>query len=232
MCGRYTLGDPSPLMRRFGLTEFAETRVTPRFNVAPSQLVPIIVDTEHGRELRLARWGFTPPWLEEAKKAPPPINARAETLSERPMFRGALRYQRCLIPADGFYEWKPIPGVKRKQPFFVRLEGGQMFAFAGLYANAPANEDNEPSCAIITTEANELMSQIHDRMPAILSPDEEQAWLDRQENRSQQVVRLLRPYPSDEMEAYPVSTLVNSAGSEGPQLIEPAPEPPSGPAET
>src|SRR5215212_4638405 len=165
MCGRYSLTDPSPLLRRFGLTEFAETGITPRFNVAPSQLIPIIVETRRGREMRLVRWGLVPPWMKQPMKAPPPINARAESLTERPMFRGALRYQRCLIPADGFYEWRSVPGSRRKQPMHIRLKSGEIFAFAGLYADPHPDHDAEGTCAIITTEPNELMADIHTRMP-------------------------------------------------------------------
>ncbi|MFN0071454.1 MAG: SOS response-associated peptidase [Chloroflexota bacterium] len=221
MCGRYTLSDPSPLMRRFGLEEFAETGITPRFNIAPSQLVPIIMDTARGPEMRLARWGFVPPWLKAPMKSPPPINARAETLTERPLFRGALRYQRCLIPADGFYEWKTIEGTKRKQPMYIHLKDGALFGFAGLYADAPADNPAEGTFAIITTEPNVLMAQIHNRMPVIVEPAEESLWLDHRENRSEEVLRILRQYPADQMEAFPVSTLVNAPSVDSPELILP-----------
>jgi putative SOS response-associated peptidase YedK len=227
MCGRYTLTDPSPLMRRFGLEEFAETGITPRFNVAPTQLVPIIVDTLRGPEMRLARWGFVPPWLSSPMKGPPPVNARAETLTERAMFRSALRYQRCLIPADGFYEWKTAPGGKSKQPMYIRLKDGGLFAFAGLYAEAPADNPAEDTCVIITTEANVLMSQIHHRMPVIMEPADESTWLNHRENRTTQVLKLLRQYSTEAMESFPVSSLVNTAALDEPALIEPEVEQPS-----
>ena len=214
-------------MRRFGLEEFAEVRITPRFNIAPSQLVPIIVDTRRGPEMRLARWGLVPPWLTGPMKAPPPINARAETLTERASFRSALRYQRCLIPADGFYEWKTAPGGKQKQPMYIRLKGGGMFAFAGLYAEAPADNPAEDTCAIITTEANELMAGIHHRMPVIVQRSEEKAWLDHRENRAAEVLKLLRQYPAAEIEAFAVSHQVSSPELDDPELISPVVEQPS-----
>lgn len=226
MCGRYTLTDPSPLMRRFGLEEFAEVGITPRFNIAPSQLVPIIVDTPRGPEMRIARWGIVPPWLTGPAKVPPPINARVETLTERATFRSALRYQRCLIPADGFYEWKTAPGGK-KQPMFIRLKDGAMFAFAGLYAEAPIDNPAEDTCVIITTEANELMSGIHHRMPVIIQRDDEKAWLDHRENRTTQVLKLLRQYPASEIEAYPVSQRVSSPDADDADLIQREAEQPS-----
>jgi putative SOS response-associated peptidase YedK len=125
MCGRYTLGDPSPLKRRFGLEEFAETTITPRFNVAPSQDIPIVVQHSNGtRELRMAKWGFVPHFMDgKPGKRPPPINARAETLATSGMFRGSIAKGRCIIPADGFYEWKMIdPDTKNKQPMCIRLK--------------------------------------------------------------------------------------------------------------
>lgn len=220
MCGRYTLVDPSPLLRRFGLTEFAETGLTPRFNMAPSQLIPIIVESKRGREMRLVRWGLVPPWMSLPLKSPPPINARVETLTEKPMFRGALRYQRCLIPADGFYEWKIDPISRRKQPMYIRLKGGSLFAFAGLYADPHPDHEAEGTCVIITTEANDLMAGIHTRMPVILEPDQESEWLNPREDRSAQVLRLLNAFSAAEMEAYPVSDGVSIVAMDAPELVE------------
>jgi putative SOS response-associated peptidase YedK len=215
-------------MRRFGLEEFAEVGITPRFNIAPSQLVPIIVDTPRGPEMRLARWGLVPPWQSGPQKAPPPINARLETLTERASFRSALRYQRCLIPADGFYEWKTGPGGRgNKQPMYIRLKDGGIFAFAGLYAEPPPDNPAEETFAIITTEANETMAEIHHRMPVIISREEEQAWLDHRENRTTQVLRLLRQYPAEEMQAFPVSQRVGSPDADDSDLIQPEAEQPS-----
>jgi putative SOS response-associated peptidase YedK len=214
-------------MRRFGLEEFAETGITPRFNVAPTQLVPIIVDTPPGPEMRLARWGLVPPWLASPMKGPPPINARAETLTERAMFRSALRYQRCLIPADGFYEWKSAPGGKSKQPMYIRLKGGGIFAFAGLYAEPPADNPAEETFVIITTEANEHMGQIHQRMPVILERADEAAWLNCRENRTAEVLKLIRQFSADAMESFPVSSLVNAVSIDNPELVLPEVEQPS-----
>src|SRR6476646_167854 len=166
MCGRYIVGDPTSIAARFGIIPFHETRIPPpRFNIAPSQAVLTVVDGTSGREIRTMEWGFRPAWL-KGPKGPPPINARAETLLERPMFRGALARGRCILPADGFYEWVAAAG-KAKQPVHVRLRGGGLFGFAGLYAEA----EDGPTCVIITTAANDLIAPLHQRMPVILDPD-------------------------------------------------------------
>jgi putative SOS response-associated peptidase YedK len=220
MCGRYTLGDPSPLMRRFGLEEFAETSITPRFNVAPTQQVPIIVQRPQGRELRMAKWGFQPPWMKGGKR-PPPINARLDTLATSPMFRSSIAKWRCIIPADGFYEWQTIPGEKQKQPMYIRLKSGEMFGFAGLYTSRVDGVDGTGTAVIITTGPNELIMPIHNRMPAILLPELEAAWLNSDITSTPELLALLRPYPAESMVSIPVSTAVNAAASEGAELIVP-----------
>ena len=218
MCGRYTLTDPDGVRGRFDAAdELTETRLVPRFNVAPSQQVPIVLHTPEGRSLRLARWGFRPSWMRDGGKRPPPINARGETLLERPMFRGAVAKGRCIIPADGFYEWQALAGRPGKHPWHFRLKEGGLFGFAGLYAGG----DGEATCTIVTTTANELLAPIHDRMPVILDPDEEALWLDPDVADPVAVLPCLRPYPAEAMEGYPVAPLVSSVRNDGPELVRP-----------
>jgi putative SOS response-associated peptidase YedK len=175
----------------------------------------------NGRAIRDMRWGFQPGWSKPLPGRPPPINARAETLLDRALFRDAVAAGRCIIPADGFYEWQPIPGGRRKQPMFIRLNGGGLFGFAGLWA-ACRSKTGEPiqTCAIVTTAPNDLMEPIHNRMPVILRPDDEALWLDRSMRDCVAAMACLRPYPAALMEVWPVATLVNSADNDGPELVE------------
>jgi putative SOS response-associated peptidase YedK len=219
MCGRYTLTDPDEIAARFGLEPFTETRIEPRFNVAPSQAVQVIVERVDGPALTTMRWGFQPAWARVDGQRPPPINARSESLLERPMFKSAVAHGRCLIPADGFYEWKVIPGQKQKQPMYIRLKDGGMFAFAGLYVEGRA--DVGETCVIVTTGANEVLSPIHERMPVVLDRTSEMRWLDRALEDPRAALGYLQTVPPDQFEAYPVSSLVSSARSEGRTLIEP-----------
>jgi putative SOS response-associated peptidase YedK len=220
MCGRYTIVDWSEIPARFSVESgFAETRVQPRFNVAPTQDVPAIRQRTTGRELLSMRWGLEPGSPRPGQ--PPMINARAETLMQRPMFQRALRERRCLIPANGFYEWMAVPDQKRKQPIYFHLKDGGLYAFAGLYTwRKDADDQWVSSCAIVTTTPNELMAPIHDRMPVILHREDEALWLDRTVQDTEAVLPLLRPYESDAMDAYPVSYLVNDVRNEQPDLIE------------
>lgn len=217
MCGRYTLANTGQLALRFGV---AEAPLEPRYNIAPAQEVPIVVAGHDGPVLEQVRWGFRPAWLADSTHSPP-INARAETLLDRPLFRGAVARHRCLIPADGFYEWQARPGQKTKQPFYFRLRDDALFAFAGLYTEA--KDGAESTCVLITTTPNSLMAPIHDRMPAILRREDEAMWLDREVTESEVVLGLLNPYPDNLMQAYPVATLVSNVRHEGPELIQPLP---------
>jgi putative SOS response-associated peptidase YedK len=219
MCGRYTLTNPEDIAARFGLGAPAETRIEPRFNVAPSQGVPVIVARETGPTLTTMRWGFQPAWMRSDGQRPPPINARSESLLERPMFRSSVAHGRCLIPADGFYEWMVVPGQKTKQPMYIRLKGGPIFAFAGLYVQG--KDDVGETCVIVTTAANEVISSIHERMPVILDRSVEMRWLDRDLADGQAALSYLQPVTPDQFEVYPVSSQVSSARNEGPELIEP-----------
>ena len=220
MCGRYTLTSPEDVAARFGLGALTETHIEPRFNVAPSQGVPVIVGRDGGPELVTMRWGFQPAWMRGDGQRPPPINARAESLLERPMFRGAVAHGRCLIPADGFYEWLAVPGRKTKQPMYIRLKGGELFAFAGLYVQGP--NDVGETCVIVTTAANEVLSSIHERMPVILDRAVEMRWLDPDLENGQAALSYLQPVSPDRFEAFPVASLVSSPRNEGPELIQPA----------
>jgi putative SOS response-associated peptidase YedK len=220
MCGRYTLTSPEDLAARFGLGALTETHLEPRFNVAPSQGVPVIVAGAGRPGLTMMRWGFQPAWMRTDGQRSPPINARGESLLERPTFRGSVANSRCLIPADGFYEWQAVPGRKTKQPIYIRLTGGHLFAFAGLYVRGPG--DVGDTCVIVTTAANAVLSSIHERMPVVLDREAEQGWLDPDLKDAQGALTYLRTVAPERFETYPVSSLVSSARNEGPELIEPA----------
>jgi putative SOS response-associated peptidase YedK len=221
MCGRYTLSNVGQLPLRFELAEEEASYLAPRYNIAPSQDIPVIIETAQGRDLAMMQWGFRPAWRKETDKQPPPINARAETLLERPMFRSAVSRHRCLIPADGFYEWQASPGSSRKQPYYMQLLDGELFALAGIYTEAQSGDELARSCAIITTSPNALMVPIHNRMPVILSREAEAAWLDPELTMAEAVTGYLQPYPAEQMRAYPVSSLVSSVRNDGPELMRP-----------
>jgi putative SOS response-associated peptidase YedK len=218
MCGRYTQTSAlEALAQRFGISveDDEPEELTPRYNTAPSLSVPIVVAADGRRRLRMARWGFRPAW---AKGATAPINAKAETLATSRLFQESFRRGRCLVPADGFYEWQAVPGQKRKQPYYVKLEEG-LFAFAGLWT--PGVGEAPASCTIITTPPNERLAEIHDRMPAILERADEDRWLDPRVTDTALLLSCLRPLPSERMQVYAVSNLVSSPGNEGPELVEP-----------
>ncbi|HEY8285630.1 MAG TPA: SOS response-associated peptidase [Chloroflexota bacterium] len=221
MCGRFTLTNIGQLSLRFDV-DTTGAQLAPRYNVAPSQQVPVIVGTAHGHALRWMRWGYPPARRLGEVVGPPPINARAETLLDRPLFRQALTLRRCLIPADGFYEWKQLPGARARQPYYIRLSSGEVFAFAGIYAESrDAEGQPNPGFAIITTAPNSLMAPIHQRMPAILERTREVDWLDPNLTAGPAILGLLHPYAAARMEVYPVSSLVSTARNEGPELIRP-----------
>jgi putative SOS response-associated peptidase YedK len=222
MCGRYTQTAAfDELALRFGITveDTALEDQAPRFNVAPSQSVPIVVAHNGGRRLVMAKWGFHPVRMKVSTLAP--INAKAETVATSRMFQAAVKHHRCLMPADGFYEWKPVPGQRRKHPYYLRLKGGGLFAFAGLYTPADTAANQPATCAIITTTSNDLVASIHDRMPVILEPADEGRWTDARVTEPAAVLPCLRPLPAQRMEGYPVSALVSSPGNEGPRLVQP-----------
>src|SRR3981081_2349752 len=204
MCGRFNLTRTKDIVERFGFVDWHERRIEPRFNIAPSQEILTIVQLPLGEAfVQTATWGLKPFW-QKAVKRPPPINARAETLTASPMFRDALAATRCLIPATGFYEWQGVGGPNSRQPMHIQRKDGGVFAFAGLWL--PGNKGGPATATIITTRPNELMQTIHTRMPAILAPDPSSAWLDPSLTAPEQVLSLLVPYPAEQMEAYPVSS--------------------------
>jgi putative SOS response-associated peptidase YedK len=212
MCGRFLLmtsGDD--IARTFDLE--APPELFPRFNISPSQAVAAVRAIGSGRELVNLCWGLVAPWAKDAKVAP--INARAETAADKPMFRSALRKRRCLIPADGFYEWLALTGEKRKQPYCFRTVDERPWAFAGLWERWRGPDGPVESCCILTTGANELVRPVHDRMPVIMPRERWAEWLDPQAQDAGELVLLLRPYPADTMRAYPVGTRVNNPKNDG-----------------
>ncbi len=220
MCGRFTLFAPAErIIRRFGLTTFPETYVK-RYNIAPSQLVLAVIHDGKGNRAGFLRWGLIPAWANDEKIGYKLINARAETLGEKRSFQEAAQKRRCLIIADGFYEWKREGG--RKQPVRVQLKSGELFAMAGLWERWQSpNGEVLSTCAIVTTEANELLRPIHPRMPVILSAEHETQWLDRNVRDLACLQSFLKPYPADELMVFPVSERVNAAVNDAPDLIEP-----------
>ncbi|NQW18299.1 MAG: SOS response-associated peptidase [Chloroflexi bacterium] len=227
MCGRYTLSNPqgsfseTPEIDARFLAEFVEEGwLGPRYNIAPTQDVPVITN-EGSRRIERMRWGLVPFWANDIKIGNRMINARGETVAEKPAFRSSFKTKRCLIPASGFYEWKREG--KTKTPMHIRLRGGGFYAMAGLY-DRWKNLEGEmvSSCTIITTSANELMAPIHDRMPVILSEEAEAAWINLETDDANSLLPLIGTFPAASMEAYEVSSLVNAAKNQGVELLEPA----------
>jgi putative SOS response-associated peptidase YedK len=203
----------------FGLDDVPE--LSPRFNIAPTQAVAAVrARAGGGRELVALTWGLIPSWSKDRAIGSRMINARAETVGEKPAFRAALRARRCLILADGFYEWQKLGA--RKQPHHIRMRDGRPFAFAGLWERwTPPDGDPVESCTIITTVPNEIVAPIHDRMPVILAPAELDLWLDPGVRDPAVAAGLLRPHPAGDMVAYPVSLRVNSPGADDPSCVVP-----------
>jgi putative SOS response-associated peptidase YedK len=220
MCGRFTLtADIQTVARTFNANVPASLQSGPRYNVAPTQDVVAVMNNS-GRHLEMLRWGLIPSWAKEESVGSRMINARAETLAEKSSFKRLLHNKRCLIVADGFYEWAQEPGTKSKTPMYITMKGHDLFAFAGLWDSwhAPDGEQLR-TCTIITTEPNELMAPIHNRMPALLLPDALTNWLDPEVQDEQALRGLLKPYPAELMMARPVSRLVNNPKYEGAELI-------------
>lgn len=218
MCGRFTLSQSSEIIAKtFHLAEVPT--LEPRYNIAPTQMIATVLQTneQNERQLQLLRWGLIPSWAKDAAMGARLINARAETVTEKPSFSSAFRHRRCLVIADGFYEWQRQE--RKKQPFYFRLKNGQLFAFAGLWERwQDPNGNAIASCTILTTEANELLSPIHDRMPVILAPKDYDLWLAGIENPTN-LQQLLCPYKADAMTSYAVSTNVNNPANNSPECI-------------
>jgi putative SOS response-associated peptidase YedK len=214
MCGRFTLFEPDKILsKEFGVSGF--TTLAPRYNIAPSQPVTAVRTTSagSGRELTLLRWGLIPSWSKDPAIGNRLINARAETVSEKPSFRNAFRRHRCLIPTSGFYEWQRLE--RGKQPFFVRMRDERLFAFAGLWDRWESpDKDVIETCTILTTAANTVLAPIHDRMPVIVPPGEYDRWLDPALKNPDSLAPLLVPFPPDGMLAFPVSTRVNTPSTD------------------
>ncbi|KFI22636.1 SOS response-associated peptidase [Nitrosococcus oceani] len=222
MCGRYTLyTSPAKIAAHFHLHQVQD--LIPRFNIAPSQTVPVVRGESSYRELTLLRWGLIPHWSKEEKSPYNLINARAETVATKPAFRGAFRQRRCLIPADGFYEWKAE--ADGKQPYYIRHHDGEVFAFAGLWEHWEGETGKYiDSCTIIVTAANKLIQPIHDRMPVILEPVDYETWLNPNNNQATSVLTaLLKSYPPEKMKACPISKKVNRPTNDDPACITPLP---------
>ena len=222
MCGRYTNTiSIKKLAERFGFKTIAD-EFRPRYNIAPGQMAPVVLRNSPNR-LEMMRWGLVPVWAKEEKIGYKMINARAETLAEKPSFKRPFQRHRCLVLADSFYEWKPQAGSKKKIPMRIILKGGVPFAFAGLWDHWEKPDGTDlHTFTIITTQANSKLQGIHDRMPVILKPKAEEVWLDPEMQDPERLGEFLKPYPDGEMEFYPVSTVVNSPQNDVPQCVEKA----------
>ncbi|MBX9690679.1 MAG: SOS response-associated peptidase [Candidatus Obscuribacterales bacterium] len=219
MCGRYTLArSQQELSERFGIEQLF-VDLSPRFNIAPTQKVPVIINIDRQICLDAFQWGLIPSWVKDLKKAKPLINARSETLCEKPSFRSSLKKRRCLVPADGFYEWKKT--AAGKAPFYIYEKEHALLAFAGIYDEWKDEAGHLlKTFSIITTEANGSMAPLHDRMPVILPPQAEQLWLDPERNDPAQLLPLLRPCPDELLKMHEVSSRVNSVKFDDADLIE------------
>ncbi len=220
MCGRFARSStPDVIIREFGIKK---TLISPEpsYNVAPGQYIAVL-SSQGEKQLVTCRWGFIPSWAKDPETAYKMINARSETVAEKPAFREAFLKHRCLVIADGFFEWHT--GEKKKKPYYIHLRSGRPFGFAGLYNIWTAPEGERIcTCTIITADANELLAKVHDRMPVIIPKEKEDLWLDP-DMHDQAILRgLLRPYPSAEMEMYPVSPSVNSPKFNDADAIKPA----------
>ncbi len=219
MCGRYVLSTrPDELAAHFGLDAYCD--YPPRWNIPPGTDIPVIRHSPEGkRVLDLLRWGLVPHWAKDASMGQRLNNARAETVADKPAFRDAFQRRRCLIPADGFYEWKTVD--KGKQPYYFSLRSGEPMALGGLWEAWRAPDGSVlRTCAIVTTGPNDLMASIHERMPLIIAPEHWQTWLAAS---AQAALALLSPYPVEPMQAWPVHRRVSKVSEDSPALIKPLP---------
>jgi putative SOS response-associated peptidase YedK len=222
MCGRFTLHFPVELLAGiFGLSDLPG--LVPRYNIAPTQAAAVVRNSGKARRLDLLRWGFVPSWAKDISTGSRMINARSESLPDKPAFRNAVRFRRCIVPASGFYEWKPEGS--RKIPYYIRLSDGAPMGFAAIWEawKTPEGAFLE-TFAILTTSANPLIAPIHERMPVILHPEAHGPWLDKDMNNPKQLEPLYLPYPADLLTLHPVSTRVNSPRNDHPACIESLPE--------
>ncbi len=224
MCGRYTLTAPGDaIVEAFELPGPVETR--PRYNITPTQEVAAVrVDGKGGeRTLVNLKWGLVPRWADDPSIGNRMINARSETVAEKPAFRWAFKKQRCLVLADGYYEWKKLADGS-KQPYYFRVDGGRPFGFAGLWERWSREGEEVQSCALLTTSPNDLAAAVHDRMPVILAEKDYDLWLDPSVGEAEKLNSLLVAYSAGAMETWPVSRFVNKPGNDSPRCIEPVTE--------
>jgi putative SOS response-associated peptidase YedK len=231
MCGRFTLTkeDPAEVAQDLGVPPAQITQVDyrPRYNIAPTQPVPVIrqCGSTTVRRLEALRWGLIPSWAKDPAIGSRMINARGETVSSKPSFRSAFRQRRCLVIADGFYEWQKVDPAgstskTKKQPYYIHLRDERPFAMAGLWEHWESTDGTAiESCTIITTQPNEVMAPLHDRMPVILGSNDYDKWLDPENKKIDELQNLLRPCAPNDMDAYPVSTRVNSPANDSPDCI-------------
>ena len=228
MCGRYTLtADARQIAEIFDAEPCDELpQRFDRYNLAPQQQAPIIRVGREGRALRLARWGFIPAWAQDPRQLKAtPINARADRVSTSPMFRAAFHRQRCLVPATGFYEWQQRDKPRGKQPYYLRPDDGSIFAFAGLWDRWTSETgDSLDTFTILTTEPNDLLKPLHDRMPVILPAQNWPQWLDPENRDAGELTALLKPLPPERWQAVPIGRYVNSPTNDDPACIAPADE--------
>ncbi len=221
MCGRFTITiEPAFFQQELDLGQ-VPSEWTPRYNTAPSQDIPVVLDKD-SRDVEMLRWGLIPFWAKDEKIGYRMINARSETIQEKPSFRNAFKQRRCLILADGFYEWQKQSGSAPKVPFYFQLADGAPFAFAGIWETwSPAQDEMVRSCAIITTEPNDLVAVAHDRMPVMLDKDMMWAWLE--EKPADNLQAMLAPYPAEKMRAHPVGLAVNNPKNDSAECVRPLP---------
>ncbi|CAI8024904.1 SOS response-associated protein yoqW [Geodia barretti] len=224
MCGRFTLASDSDAMNQMFFEFTIPMNLSPRYNISPTQDVAVIAELSETRQVEFFHWGLIPSWAKDPKIGNRMINARSETLSEKPSFRNAYKRRRCLILADGYYEWKQVPGDRLKQPVYIRLKSQKPFALAGLWEIWQVEGMDKPlrSCTIITCPPNALLEEIHHRMPVILPKDAYAEWLSPEAKSSDALQRLLIPYSDEEIEAYPVSRFVNHPTNDSPECIAPS----------
>jgi putative SOS response-associated peptidase YedK len=220
VCGRFTQKTPAKkIVEKFEVEEVPP--LLERYNVAPMQKVLGIRESDDKREATFFKWGLVPSWAKDLSMGNKLINARSETVAEKPSFREAFKRRRILVPVDGFYEWGGR-GEKKKQPYYFHMKDGEPFAIAGLWERWEGGDEPLETCTLLTTAANELLAPHHDRMPVILRPDDYELWLDADVRRPELLTPLLRPYAPEEMSSYAVSALVNSPANDGPRCAEPS----------
>lgn len=219
MCGRYTLYETEGIAERFGVD--APEDIHPSYNVAPSQIMPVITGDAQAKHLEFMRWGLIPAWAKDPKIGYKLINARSESIFNKPTWRHAIRSHRCLVPANGFYEWQNN-NTAQKQPYYIHPRDDHLFAFAGIW-DSWRDPDGEilKTYSIVTTEPNQEIAAIHNRMPIILYPEEESAWIDPTNDRPEDIAPLLHPYEDNGLELYPISQNVNSPANNNASLLQP-----------